>query len=354
MAKRKRLTPAQPDYLNAPLAAPEVKSALGPAPIAQVAGAASAIAALQEVTAAMRDARAEGRLVQRLPLASVAGDHLTRDRLAADAEDLDALVASIREHGQRNPIEVMELPDGRFGLISGWRRLTALEQLAAEPGGEKFATVLALLRTPENASDAYVSMVEENEIRVGLSYYERARVVALVVEQGVFPTEKIALARLFAAASRAKRSKIGSFLRVFHALDDVLRFPTHLGERQGLALAKALEWDAGASVLRSRLKAAGPARSPEEELDILQKALKAGQKRRDFDPAPAPAASSAAKPPADQSSAPEPARDPPAEPRPGVFLTNEGGYLKRRIVLSGPKVDQAFQDRLVAWLTETG
>ncbi|MCB1367855.1 MAG: ParB N-terminal domain-containing protein, partial [Rhodobacteraceae bacterium] len=233
MAKRKRLTPAQPDYLNAPLAAPEVKSALGPAPIAQVAGAASAIAALQEVTAAMRDARAEGRLVQRLPLASVAGDHLTRDRLAADAEDLDALVASIREHGQRNPIEVMELPDGRFGLISGWRRLTALEQLAAEPGGEKFATVLALLRTPENASDAYVSMVEENEIRVGLSYYERARVVALVVEQGVFPTEKIALARLFAAASRAKRSKIGSFLRVFHALDDVLRFPTHLGERQG-------------------------------------------------------------------------------------------------------------------------
>lgn len=278
MAKRKRLTPASPDFLNAPPAAPEVKSALGPhgpAPIAQVAGEASAIAALQEVTAAMRDARVEGRLVQRLPLSSIVTDHLTRDRLMADAEELDALVSSIREHGQRTPIEVMELPEGRYGLISGWRRLTALELLSKEPGGDRFGAVLALLRRPENASDAYISMVEENEIRVGLSYYERARVVALSAGQGVFPTEKIALAKLFAAASRAKRSKIGSFLRLFHALDDVLRFPTHLGERQGLALAKALEGDEGAAeALRARLEAA-EVQTPEEEQIALQAALSA-------------------------------------------------------------------------------
>lgn len=342
MAKRKRLTPAQPDFLDSPQAAPEKKSLLGPhgpAPIAQVAGDASAIAALQEVTAAMRDARTEGRLVQNLPLTSIVSDHLTRDRLLADAEELDALVSSIREHGQRTPIEVMELPDGRFGLISGWRRLTALERLAKDPGGERFGTVLALLRTPETASDAYISMVEENEIRVGLSYYERARVVALVVEQGVFPTEKIALARLFAAASRAKRSKIGSFLRVFHALDDVLRFPTHLSERQGLALAKALEWDAGAAALRTRLKTAGPAKTPAGELEILQKALKAGQKRSVSDSTPDPV------PDQGEKSAT-------TELCPGVFMANEGGFLKRRIVLSGPKVDMAFQERLATWLKE--
>ena len=50
-------------------------------------------------------------------------------------------------------------------------------------------------------------MVEENEIRVGLSYYERARIVAKAVAQGVFETEKQALQRLFHTASRPKRSK---------------------------------------------------------------------------------------------------------------------------------------------------
>ena len=342
MAKRKRLTPAQPDYLHAPQAAPETKSALGPhgpAPIAQVAGDASAIAALQEVTSAMRAARTEGRLVQRLPLGAIISDHLTRDRLMADAEDLEALVNSLRQHGQRTPIEVMELPDGRFGLISGWRRLTALELLQKETGSEKFGSVLALLRQPENASDAYVSMVEENEIRVGLSYYERARVVALVVGQGVFATEKIALAKLFAAASRSKRSKIGSFLTVFHALDAVLRFPTHIGERQGLALAKALEADTDLSErLTARL-----AETPEEEQAAIRKALSAGQG--------APKAAPAVTKP--QSDPPEPDAKPDAEElRPGVFMANEGGFLKRRLVLSGPKVDQAFQDRLAGWLKD--
>ena len=255
-----------------------------------------------------------------------------------------------REHGQRTAIEVMELSDGRYGLISGWRRLAALERLSNEAAGDdKFCTVLALLRQPENASDAYVSMVEENEIRVGLSYYERARVVALVVGQGVFPSEKVALAKLFAAGSRANRSKIGSFLRLFHALDDVLRFPTHLGERQGLALAKGLDGsldgvETTLGALRARLTAAEPA-TPEVEWATLQEALSAGQGAAVPDPVAKPAERSAEKPTPPKAGAP-------AELRPGVFLANEGGYLKRRVVLTGPKVDEAFQKHLEKWLRE--
>ena len=52
-----------------------------------------------------------------------------------------------------------------YGLISGWRRLTALQALHAETGEARFATVQALVRRPETAADAYVTMVEENEIR---------------------------------------------------------------------------------------------------------------------------------------------------------------------------------------------
>ena len=130
MAKRKRLTPAQTGYL-APPPALETKSWLRPGlpegtpPIAQVAGEASAAAALAEVAAALTAARDEGRLVQRLPLAVIETDHLVRDRIGTDEDELALLMASLASHGQRSPIEVTLIGENRFGLISGWRRMTA-------------------------------------------------------------------------------------------------------------------------------------------------------------------------------------------------------------------------------------
>ena len=124
------------------------------------------------------------------------------------------------------------------GLISGWRRLAALKALHAETGEARFATVQALVRRPETAADAYVAMVEENEIRVGLSQYERARVAAARDgARGVRRREGGAPA-LFATASRPKRSRIRAFLELYHALDGTLRFPAALPERLGLALVE--------------------------------------------------------------------------------------------------------------------
>ncbi|MEL6646749.1 MAG: ParB N-terminal domain-containing protein, partial [Pseudomonadota bacterium] len=228
MAKRKRLGPvdafaASPGFDRAP----ETKSALAPAPIASVAGDAAAVDALARVSSALEAARAEGRLVQKIPLDQVVADHLIRDRITTDETEMEALKESLRNRGQQTPIEVVELAPDRFGLISGWRRLHALRALKSE-------TVLARLITPGTEADAYVAMVEENEIRVGLSYYERARIVLRAEQEGVYPTRKAALQSLFANVSRAKRSKIGSFVTVVEALDETLRFPTELGERLGL------------------------------------------------------------------------------------------------------------------------
>lgn len=290
-------------------------------PVARVAAESAAEAALREVSGELAALRAEGRMVLRLPLAAVEDGWLIRDRIAADPEELAALSDSLRAHGQRTPIEVAELGPGRYGLISGWRRMMALRELAAEDA--RFASVLALVRAPETSAEAYVAMVEENEIRAGLSYWERARVVAQAVAGGVFGSEKIALQRLFASASRAKRSKIGSFLGLVVALDGMLRFPAALPERAGLDLARAVGADPALPArLRAALQADPPA-TPEAEQSRIAAVLAGGRRKL---------------PPARR------------DLRPGLWLEAKAG----RITLGGQAVDEGFRARLEDWLKAGG
>ena len=234
MAKRKRLSPAMltPD---APVVAPEVKSTRPP--IADVAHDAVTVGALQELSDKIADARAEGRWIEALPLDAIDTDHLVRDRIDVDPTEMETLKTSLRDNGQQTAIEVVPLEAGRYGLISGWRRLTALREIP------EIDTVLAIVRHPTDLAEAYCAMVEENEIRAGLSFYERARIVVRAVEEGVYPDDKAALSGLFGSVPRAKRSKVRSFMRLVRDLDGALRFPAALSERAGLALVKALDAD---------------------------------------------------------------------------------------------------------------
>ena len=325
MAKRKRLDPfgALPAMEDPSEAAPAAMAALTRPPIADMAGAAAATAAMEEMAATLHAAREGGRLVLSLPLDQIEAGYLVRDRIASDPEEMAALVESLRARGQQTPIEVAQIGPDRYGLISGWRRLAALRQLAAEGG--KTVSVLALLRKPDQASDAYVAMVEENEIRVGLSFYERARIAAKAVEAGVYPDDRAALRALFAAASRAKRSKIGSFLTVVRALDGALRFPEAIGERLGLQLAQALEADAG---LTTRLRAL-----------LAQEAADAATEQQWLLRALAPAKSAVTETISTE------------EPVPGLrLITHPSG----KITLEGPRADSDLRARLIGWLKGQG
>lgn len=290
MAKRKRLTPVEITTLVPDTAGASETKSMGPypfgvqpvatrrPPIAQVAGDAAAQAALEEVAGELHTARAEGRMVLELPLTAVDETYLVRDRMMADEEELNVLMESLRVRGQQTPVEVVELGQGHYGLISGWRRLTALRLLHELDGQAGHGAVQALLRRPEAASDAYLAMVEENEIRVGLSYYERARIAARAAEQGVYPDQKAALKGLFASVSRSKRSKIGSFVRLYAALDDRLRFPSAISERLGLALVKTFDDDPGQlKKLRERLRKVSPDRGS-VEVTILERAVRDAEK----------------------------------------------------------------------------
>jgi len=274
---RRRLTAVEMDVPRAEHFAPRpegLSRGISAAPIARIAADAAGTAAAEELARTLETARETGHLVLDLELDAIAPDHLTRDRLPAEDEEMAGLRESLRAHGQRVPIEVTPLVTGKagalpYGLISGWRRLTALKALHAETGEARFATVQALVRRPESAEAAYVAMVEENELRVDLSHYERARVAALAVRRGIFPSEKAALLALFANASRAKRSRIRAFLEIFHALDGVLRFPAHLSERLGLRLVDCLR-DGARDEIAAAVDRDDP-QTPEAEAALLER-----------------------------------------------------------------------------------
>jgi ParB/RepB/Spo0J family partition protein len=330
MSKRKRLS------FDSPMM-PRISGPATPLPIAGQVGDAAATAALSELSDRMEEARETGRMILDLPHDQIVLDHLVRDRLAASDDDMDSLVESLRARGQQVPIEVTRLGPDSYGLISGWRRCQALQRLHEDTGEARFATVQALIRPQVEAPQAYRAMVEENEIRAGLSYYERARIVARAVEQGVFDTKRTALQELFAAASRAKRSKIGTFLPIVTALDGHLRFPQALTERTGLTLGRAFEDDPTlAKRAQQSLKSSKPADANAEAaclLSLLQPET------------PAPAPHTPASVP--REVAKKPAQTQVTEPLcPGVDMQCDG----TRIVLTGGRVDARLADRLRGFL----
>lgn len=272
MAKRKRLTPAKTEFLSQTQTLETKSGVLSPAPIATVAAEASATAALSELSHMLKDARSEGRLIQSLDLEEIDPAYLVRDRISVDNDELSALMASIRQRGQQTAIEVVdhgELAAPRYGLISGWRRLAALKRISDDD--DVSIKIQALIRSPETSSDAYVAMVEENEIRAGLSFYERARIVVKAMENGVYDDVKTALQSLYQNIPRAKRSKIKSFIVLVETLDAHLKFPSHIGERLGLAVSRFCS-DHGPDRLISALQG-GTAQNAEEEQDILRGAM---------------------------------------------------------------------------------
>lgn len=243
-------------------------------PVARIAAETATQAALEELASELRQARDSGRMVLDLPLATVKATHLQRDRMHMDPDEMASLKASIRDRGQQMPIEVVTLSDGHYGLISGARRLAALTALHAETGDNRFGAVQALLRPFEAAPKAYLAMVEENEIRADLSFYERGRLAYEAARLGVFDTPAAAVKMLFQHAPAPKRSKILSFVALHEALGDVLRFPEAIPEKLGLALVKAMQGDPGLiRRLRDGLALAAP-ESAWLERAVLEAALR--------------------------------------------------------------------------------
>ena len=171
--------------------------------------------------------------------ADIDTEALPRDRRALDTTALTELETSILLHGLRQPIEVFArtpTPDigPRFGLISGLRRLTVARRLG-------LATVPAFLRTPQDGADAMAQMIAENEMRAEITPWEKGRIVVASVEAGVFDTLDAAVARLFQALDRNRRTRIRATAEVVAEIGDhLLTDPRTLTQNQLVRIAFAL------------------------------------------------------------------------------------------------------------------
>ncbi|WP_170349969.1 ParB/RepB/Spo0J family partition protein [Ruegeria atlantica] len=288
MAKRRRLTAPDTSELEQLEAGFAAKPSISPfetksstPPIAQVAAEAATLNGMAAVTdrlalaqdqgdaARWRDAQDAGLVAEMLSLDQIDADFIRRDRMVEDEEAMAELLESLRVHGLRTPIEVTRDGEG-YGLISGFRRLNAFRRLAeTDP---RFSEIPAFVREAGSGQGAYVSMVEENELRANLSPYERGRIAVLAAGQGVFASTEAAVDVLFAAASKAKRSKVRSFAVVHEALGDLLQHPVALSEKSGLKLAAALR-EGAQPQLRQALAEVGEL-DQKSEWALLEAALK--------------------------------------------------------------------------------
>ncbi|WP_120499055.1 ParB N-terminal domain-containing protein [Roseovarius sp. EL26] len=222
--------------------------------------------------------RSDGLLMANLLLTEIDADAMIRDRIDLDQADLMELRLSIAANGLRLPIEVFELPEprpngARYALISGYRRFKAVQALHELTEKDIYTQIRAIIRPRSDADAAFVAMVEENEVRSELSHFERGRIAVISAQQGAFVNVEDAVNKLYATASKAKRSKVRSFAMIFEELGDMLSFPEQLTEKRGLRLAQALRSGAEGT-LREALSQQS-ATNGDDEWEVLEVALDA-------------------------------------------------------------------------------
>ena len=160
-----------------------------------------------------------------IPLSAIDAHALPRDRDSFDAEAQSELERSIASAGLRQPIEVWTLSaprgDHLYGLISGFRRMNAAQELGHD-------TIPAFLHTPRDIPDAMAAMVTENEIRSQISPWEKGGLILDCLQSELFDTEETAIDALFGTLSRQKKARLRSITMVVQLFDGVLATPRAL------------------------------------------------------------------------------------------------------------------------------
>jgi ParB family chromosome partitioning protein len=145
---------------------------------------------------------------------------------------IDALAASIQEHGLLQPLVVRQNGDarGRYYLVAGHRRMAALQVLAQTDPGRGEQRVPVMVRE-EEPHQAYLLTLIENLQRDDLSPREEAEALGRLVRERGWSTRQVA------AAIHRSQAFVSRRLRVYE--DRTLR-PLVLSGRLSASVAEEL------------------------------------------------------------------------------------------------------------------
>jgi ParB family chromosome partitioning protein len=191
-----------------------------------------------------------------LPLAEIDEAALSRDRLKLEPEAQAELESSIAASGLRQPIEVFPIePAGerRWGLIAGYRRLAAFRALLERTGEARFAAIPAFVRERGSLAAALAAMVEENDIRAGVSPFERGITAVVARNQGAFGSIEEAVEGLYPNASKQKRQRLRTLAFFAEEIGGWFTAPETLSERQIERIARAIDGGFG-ELIRTALE----------------------------------------------------------------------------------------------------
>jgi len=111
--------------------------------------------------------------VVRIPLVEI-DPNPAQPRRLFDPQGLFELAGSIAENGLLCPVSVRQMPDGRYQLIAGERRLMAYRLLGEE-------TIPALVEQADDQRAAILALVE-NLQRRNLNFLEESKAIAKLIQ----------------------------------------------------------------------------------------------------------------------------------------------------------------------------
>jgi ParB family chromosome partitioning protein len=213
--------------------------------------------------------------VHLVPLPEIDEAAFTRDRTALDPDAQHELELSIAASGLRQPVELLTFSEPRagrpYGLISGYRRLIALRALHERTGYERFSTIPAFIRGSTTLPAAIAAMVEENEIRAGLSPFERGLVCVTARNQGAFISIEEAVEKLYPNAGRVKRLRLRALAHFAEEMDGQFTAPQKLKQEHAFRIARAIDAGFG-DLIRTALEESS-VKDPDHQWDLIQPIL---------------------------------------------------------------------------------
>jgi ParB family chromosome partitioning protein len=229
------------------------------------------------------EAKAQGRLLLPLdPKKIRATEFRNRHDLSLLADDpkFKELVASLRAHGQETPIRVRPIRNAapfEFEIVSGHRRHAACLALDAETEGG-FRILAIVDAKASETRDLVLKMYRENEERYDLSAFEKGRMFARWLAQGLFAEQKE-----LAEHVQLSPATVSQYLAVAELPDAVVEAfgdPRTISMRWMQALSAALK-ASRAGVLANAARIAKQSPRPEPEA-VLKELIAVGRtaKRR--------------------------------------------------------------------------